>query len=558
MGAKLALFLLVFQNALAETTPAGVGGAAPVSAPAPAGRQIVPAAGKECPGWLSEDGVPPCPTKETGILSENYPAMAHVVSDKPYRDTPEAGAFTRDFVVNTLKHSGKFVPLMFLPVEESTYNAVRTAVESAATSEEQKKQWLDSLVWVKEGPRMTWQQDYFESFNRPDGSAVLRPIRDYNYVSVESADKLIQAMGAKCAQLAQGQTLPPEGLPFSFGGHHGGGNVEALPGGLCLHGNNQDWDEYAKHYCGDRGNEVVIPTSWLRVGHADEIVTTMRKPGGKHPCDFSIGLASPKRALDLMRKNPKDPFFDIFAGGEKPDTAKVTEKRLGSGSLSAVCRAVSKYKKKKQPAEEPAKDKENHGALPSLRPWIARWFYREANAGLVRIVEALSDWEKNFKCDALTNADVLEALEDPESELGKTNLLIQRKMDETREIITKKLKERLPQCTPEFLDLPNLFSGGYLVEKPGVDAKAPLHERYELPDGFSLGLSPNPANAVQLPEGALVPHPQVKSFAADIKAQYKKSGLEVSYLDTMDYAHDGQGNAHCASHSIRYCRGEDK
>lgn len=34
---------------------------------------------------------------------------------------------------------------------------------------------------------------------------------------------------------------------------------------------------------------------------------------------------------------------------------------------------------------------------------------------------------------------------------------------------------------------------------------------------------------------------------------YKKRGLKSEFVDTFDYAHEGQGNLHCSTNTIHVC-----
>ena len=59
-------------------------------------------------------------------------------------------------------------------------------------------------------------------------------------------------------------------------------------------------------------NHVQIDTSWLNVGHTDEIYKVIPTfiPGDTRPqeCQFTIMLASPEKGLELMRKSKGNLF----------------------------------------------------------------------------------------------------------------------------------------------------------------------------------------------------------------------------------------------------------
>src|SRR4051812_9431759 len=139
---------------------------------------LVPLIGlSQCPSWLAEESVPVCP-KANGILplSDNYPALAHVISDNsmlpslydwdPYATALERN-FPADFVLKTLKASGERTPLFFLPVKHDTFDYIKSQVSNSKVDAETKKRWLASLIYVPNDFSFTWQQDYFESFYDP-------------------------------------------------------------------------------------------------------------------------------------------------------------------------------------------------------------------------------------------------------------------------------------------------------------------------------------------------------------------------------------------------------
>jgi hypothetical protein len=56
----------------------------------------------------------------------------------------------------------------------------------------------------------------------------------------------------------------------------------------------------------------------------------------------------------------------------------------------------------------------------------------------------------------------------------------------------------------------------------------------------------------------LVPHPHNASFAAATTDAYNKVGLKQQFVETWDYAHSGDGNLHCSTHAIPFCRKETR
>jgi hypothetical protein len=152
----------------------------------------------------------------------------------------------------------------------------------------------------------------------------------------------------------------------------------------------------------------------------------------------------------------------------------------------------------------------------------------------------------------LTNGEVAAALSG-NHKLAILNELIQRKMDQARELMRRRVHQRLPQCEITFLELPQIFAGGAPVETD-APAGAPLEQRYALPEGTMTSVLPNGANALSVRDTVMVPHPHNSVFAEDTRAQYQRLGIRPAFIDTFDYAHVGDGNLHCSTHAIPFCR----
>lgn len=472
-----------------------------------------PFAWAKCPSWMDDQSIPICPRSNNTILPDTYPALAHIVSDKPQQTTDGLFAedeFTPDFVEGVLKGAGDRVPLIFLPVTDETMERVKVRIRKAAKSEQQRLRWEKALIQVPKAERYTWEQDYFQSTIDPKtGTLALRWIRDYNFAGY-SLDAIAEKGQAVCSKINQGPSLPPEDEQnYAYDTAKSGGNIEALPGGLCLHGDNQPWDGFAEHYCGNRRNEVVISTDWLAIGHVDEIISVVKKPNIQAPCDFALVAASPSKAIELMKGDPDALFGAYYTRNTSIDRQKLAESRAQSEAIQSVCTKVAEHRSS---MKKPAID-----------------------------------------CTKLMNRDVVEAFSN--TDIGILNRLIQGKMDETKKTIRAKLKQRLPQCSVEIVDVPDLFyTFSFLVEKKGADPKSPIEQRYELPEGAIVSVVPNPTNHVISGTTVIYPHPQNDAFASYLEKTYKRLGVTPNPIDSFEYGHVGAGNVHCASNAIRFCR----
>ena len=113
----------------------------------------------------------------------------------------------------------------------------------------------------------------------------------------------------------------------------------------------------------------------------------------------------------------------------------------------------------------------------------------------------------------------------------------------------KKNLARLPQCKKHFsfIDVPNIFYGGLTVE-------AADGTRLPKKGGTGASLLPNPTNGVLSNKTMIFSDPQNNAFRNYMDKQMKSKGLKNNYIDTWEYAHIGDGNLHCSSHSINSCR----
>ena len=514
-----------------------------------------------CPldAWISN--LPECPAGNNTILPAHYPNAAYVVSDDAHVATLAAQHFTTSTVLGILKNSGDQVPLILLPVRGETLERLRHEIRQFTSQHPEfasrREAWLSSLVQAGNAS-YTWQQDYFESFFDPaTGRPVIRGIDVYAGhfpAALENTGNLVSSASKKCEGFGtNGSSLKSVGT-YSNGAALYGGNIEGLPGGLCLYGDNQP-REYARQYCGDDANHTVISSAWLRVGHVDEITALVKNPKEAPPCDFAITLASPRLALKLLKENPDEKFFGFYsepAAGSIDLTYRTLE-YIQSGT----CRIVNEsnlLEKMRDPGPRgaPANPEPVRGEAykaSSLERRLREFLWIPlSHAGVTQGANSGAP-----DCSKVTNAQIAKAFETVER-IRINNALVQVKMDEARKILEAKLKERLPQCRPTFIEVPQLFNGSYPVEDPNAGPDAPLQKRYQLREKSLLSVLPNAANSVLVGNAVLSPHPQNAAFARYLEQAYQKSGLKSEFIDTYDYAHSGNGNLHCSTHSIPACK----
>ncbi len=487
-----------------------------------------------CPGWLKDRpaDTPTCPVGS--IIPETYPVGAVLVSDSGHNG--HDSEFTTNFVTKVLKGSGANTPVILLPVKDDTMKKLKDRIQSLPVSDKQKTVWLASLIQIP-AKSYTWQQDYFQSFINPEtGQPVLRSVKNYEK-SGDSFSK-VSAATQEC-----GFTKGPDLVSETKKNGMMGGNIQSLPSGICALGDDdfesdKEWSNYADQFCGkDPNNRIKVPTSWLEVGHTDEIMKTVRNKNNPPPCDFSIVLASPKRAVDLLKKNPNDRFLDFSAlskTGSKDISDRRTQENQGLRKLCLGLKALHQL-----PDQERTTPQEPSRSTSQLLSF---------SLGTAWALSAPSKSPDPGDCANVTNSDVLQVLT-AKTNLGIYNDLIQKNMDKLKNDVEAKLKQKYPQCTVDIIETPDLFFGGLPVK---------TEAGYDLPEGLGRSILPNPANAVSINDTVISPEPFNSVFKKYMTEEYQKRGLNAEFVDTYDYAHEGEGNLHCSTHTIHICKPKEQ
>lgn len=146
------------------------------------------------------------------------------------------------------------------------------------------------------------------------------------------------------------------------------------------------------------------------------------------------------------------------------------------------------------------------------------------------------------ECYNMKNKDLIKVLEtDPE--LKAFNVSVNQTIQKFKNEVLEKLKTQYPQCSPKTIDFPDLFVGMMNNERnPGTYAV-----------GSADSIFPNPTNGDIIENTYLIPEPVNDAFKKDIEKSIHDLGLKTDYIDTH-FAHVLNGNLHCSSHTMRYCR----
>ncbi len=484
-----------------------------------------------------------CPASGSTLLDDTYPSAGIVISVSPTYRTGESIKIPADFILKVLEgyEYSDSAPNIIVPAHPDDLKLMlRTLSEKVVASKGKiPSQALRKIVPVS-AESYTWQQDYFESFvDTKTGKPNLRRIESYDRVHKSSVNNLVSF--TKGCDFTEGEGIKTDHRQRvnggkSFGNGEMGGNIEGLPGGSCLIGDNLS-STIAEEFCGKKENVLQMDVSWLTVGHVDEVFKVMptNVPGVPKECNFSLMFASPKKAMDLLSES-RAKNHPMFSGEflKSSSSNKELESFRSSRSLQVVgsklCSIVEKFS---NPSKD-GKSKNSNGAKQVFN-YISRKLISEAMAAAGEPCEV----------EKLTNGEFLEAMKDPE--FRNYNELVQKSLDESKVKIKQQVLNKLPHCKNHIniIDVPNLFYGTLTKNHKGED---------ELPrpgDGGSF--LPNPTNSVITHKSVIFSDPQNPLFRDYLTQELKRKNMKASFIDTWEYSHIGNGNIHCSTHSIPFC-----
>lgn len=470
---------------------------------------------------VNDPSVPECPTSGSEILPETYPIMAAVVSDDM------GGAkWVKSYVMGVLKAQPEKPPQFLMPVSDETYAAVVAEIKKQAPNAQTAQKWIASLAKVP-GNTWNWQQDYFESFfDKNTGKPSIRAVTGYGREG-NSFQNLSATLKQTCG-LSPGLDLDTIGGYGGIKSGNYGGNIEAI-GDFCVlgsdHFDDYQWKKYQDNFCGGVKNAIKAPSYFLAVGHADEMFKTIPIPGKTGACNFAVGIASPRKALQLLKQNQNDRFFTFDS-----DSKDGALDKMQYGGYRKACHMMEKSKSNNQQQGSSVR------GISLLQKLI-----NPAHAGSY----VISPLDVSACYDA-KNSDFVKAYEaDPE--MSQFNNLVQADMDAFAADIKAKFKER-HNCEPQIVELPFIYQGSLTT-----DAKGKI-----VPEmGSSVSLFPNPSNGEAVESTMILPETVNGSFKKYLTEENAKLGLKTEYIDSH-FAHRNMGNLHCSSHVMRYCRPKKK
>lgn len=544
---------------------------------------------------------PKCPSSGSTLLDDTYPVQAYVVSNAPFiKGGPSAENVTRDFILNIYNsYDAKETPEVILPLDTiEEFNAVKENLRKSLVEKKVNEEEINlrlSKLKHYEAPSYTWQQDWFESFINPKtGRPVLRQMQSYDRGTNSTTATHAMAKLSQCevsggneliadyptneeiTAYNEGKDQYSENVPGrSFNSGEMGGNIEGAPGGLCLLGDNIG-KNLQYEICGNSDNVIEIKTSWLRVGHVDEIfkiLPTNYEDGRPKECQFSLMVASPRKALELLNdsSNKSRKFFESTPTYFDKNKQALSDELRARNSMN-LCLKYDEAVRQKMDRMNPEKllgpagtksvfikqlyralmlqaqlkDIPGDGRGIKFKEEYDR-YQKQVEAEYQRQLKALDTCKDNYK--EIVNHEMLEIV-NKDKEIQELNALIQESIDKDVAETKKQILSRLPQCGKYFnvLEAPSLFEGQGMTINPKTGKKELLR------GGTVDSILPNPTNGVVMNKNYLISDSENGVFNDYIENELKKRKMKMTKINTWEYSHLGKGNMHCSSHSIPYCQ----
>ena len=519
-----------------------------------------------CP---NKDEAPLCPLNGITLLDETYPTQSFVISNAPQINSKESLGMAQQFINKIIKsYDYENVPQIILAIDMSDEfsdfkNETKQELINNKISKDKIEKILNQMTFAPIY-NFPWQQDWFEAFvDLKTGTPLIKQMHSYGAIQEDAGEQLTK-VGGQCSiqigkQLKEDPnfyTGPHVKANKSIPGGEMGGNIEGAPGGFCLIGNNLG-KSVALQVCNEESNIIQLKTSWLLVGHVDEIfkiIPTQFNDGRPLECEFSLMSASPKKALELM-KDPKLGqllFTEFNDPNSDPDEMKYSRTDIKEAGNFFLCQYIEEAIRNRPPTQKVTTTLKNL-MTNSFLPNEARAdeasmqeFLKSITGDNKKMSAFTASCARNF--DKVTNFE-LQAVMLTDSKFTKLNSAIDESIQKDRELIKDKILSRLPQCIKWYneIEVPNLFYGDSPIET--ADKKLELSH-----PGTAGSFLPNPTNSVLVNKTVIFSNTGNKLFNNYLSEEMTKKKMKSDFISTWDYGHIENGNIHCVSHSIPHCR----
>jgi hypothetical protein len=245
----------------------------------------------------------------------------------------------------------------------------------------------------------------------------------------------------------------------------------------------------------------------------------------------------------------KQKVFDDSSVESEEEKAEYYNNKPSGRTRSLMCKHLNKIHKNRQIENTKPVDSTDKSRGVFLN-WPIEFLISSARAGAT--FRNTDPCKESIK--VASNFEMAEELKDDKNFVLLNNT-IQESLDQDTQNIKTKVLSRLPQCANYFdksiLKVPNVFntSSESTITDPVTNVTTLKKNSYS-----ANSLFPNPTNSVVMNKSITFPDSENAAFNDYLKDEMKKRGLKFKSLKTWDYAHIGDGNIHCSSHSLNHCR----
>ena len=519
---------------------------------------------------------PPCPPSAPGrfgFLPANYPVAAFTLSDALLSKEDVA-----KMVVAAFKAQPLDPPIAMLHVSPETKQKILEEMRRASAPGLQKSPeelakmreelgadlvgpnaniilpsgvdyealWSSRLQFVttNDGQKWNWHQDMFQAgFDPKTGRPTTHIISGYSDTEQRARSTVSALKGAlnRC-DIEQGKPLdflPLLGEPYGIAGDlsysngFSGGNLLGAPGGLCVVGRHRELNDkqnrgLAQTICSNPEDVLTPPTDFLNVGHADEIFKVIPNNRKEHPCNFSVLLASPAKAIELLNQKPSQPGFSLWSKSKE-------ENEDLSRSLKHIYKDMCEFAENRRNQKDRPPPQKRSPVRSERFLWQALFPFAFAN---LRV-------ESANQASCFTNKDVADFF-NQNHDLLLVQQEIQKKIDEFESDLRSRISSRLPQCDDfGIFKVPSLFepSGGFRDQEGEINFRS-IRANHVFP---AL------TNSVVVGRTLITPDPANETFREHMETVAKANGLAYDAVSSLG-AHQYLGELHCSTNFIRYCK----
>ncbi len=439
-------------------------------------------------------------------------------------------------------------PKIFLSGSRDECSALQAHLEEKGIVSEQ-------IVVCSEKEKWTWQQDFMQGyFNPSSGHPVVKINRDYypestsykgNTRTFYRGNIQFKALGPVISKTCPGVEV--HGIKLGKSGGSMGGNFEGIPPHFCVVGKGdlgrKEFKKVSGKVCGD-ADLIKAPTSFLAVGHTDEIMKTV--PSGKPPpCDFKVLIADQSLGMELLDKN-KGLLFDI---GD-PVMSDYLKRISIAGK---ICAEALRFRQKPDDQDDDTR------SVSFLNSFMRKIFSVNEAHGRMRVINSQSSSNNRLltkapdktspplphPCEGVTGSDFISGLLEYRDNRDFSRI-VDKKLDMFAAEVESRIKDKSPECSSPVMRVPTLYYAPWSLHDVEPEEK-------KIEGAEAEAVFPNLTNGLVIGSKIVFPNQVVTPYNNFLKKIAKETSMSHSTINT-NFLHEKMGNLHCASNLVRYCR----